>query len=420
MKRRVILILAVVLALFASTFANSFRSVSAQGKSLTVWMTGSDDDATAFKAAADLWSKTSKVDVNVQAVSWGDAYAKMLAAVTSGSGPDIITGGLSFGIQLGAKGGMVDLAAKYPDDVAAIKKAANEGIWTSLVSTDGKTFAVPYDLTVQLFYYRPDILQKAGIKEAPKTWEELTAAVEAVRKLNGGKGGLQFGWGNNDWIAYFPFLYQNGGDFYSADCKEVVVNDEKGVGALKAFAKFYTDYGAPTDASDPLTPFADGTYPMLIDGSWELGSIDTSKPEIKGKWAVALLPAGPAKKSTAFIGGRGIGIMSFSKSPDDAMSLIKYMYTKDASKAIIDVAVSKNAIFFPPATEFQDLMPLGDNLKAVQAQLADAIGPPNCAGFEETNKDLTTQIQNVVLKGADAQDALDTAADSMKTGLSAQ
>src|SRR5262245_51292773 len=108
MKRNHLLALAIMVAMIAAIAGTPFQSAQAQGKALVVWMTGSDDDATAFKAAADLWAKKSGGSVTVEAVSWSDAYAKMLAAATSGQGPDLITGGLSFGIQLGAKGGMVN------------------------------------------------------------------------------------------------------------------------------------------------------------------------------------------------------------------------------------------------------------------------------------------------------------------------
>jgi spermidine/putrescine-binding protein len=52
MKRHITLF--VVLALLCAAIAIPATGVRAQEKTLTVWITGSDDDATVFKAMSDL------------------------------------------------------------------------------------------------------------------------------------------------------------------------------------------------------------------------------------------------------------------------------------------------------------------------------------------------------------------------------
>ena len=79
------------------------------------------------KNAAAGWEAATGNTVTVEAVDWGTAHAKILTAATSGEGPDIMTGGLSWGIEFGELGGMIDLNAQYPDDVAVIQAADNPG-----------------------------------------------------------------------------------------------------------------------------------------------------------------------------------------------------------------------------------------------------------------------------------------------------
>jgi multiple sugar transport system substrate-binding protein len=352
-------------------------------------------------------------------VSWSDVGAKNLAAVAGGSGPDIYTGGLSMGIQLGAKGGVLDLAKQYPDDVAAMQKVANKGTWDSIVDVNGALYGVPYDLTLQLLMYRTDVLAAAGVKAAPTTWDEFVAAIKAVRDANGGKGGLVSDWGTSSWLDFSPFLWQADGNFYTPDCKSAIINDENGLKALEFYASLYKDLGTPADASDAATNFANGTYPLWLTGNWNAGSIDTAKPEVKGKWSVAVLPAGPTGKNTAFIGGRVIGIMGYSKNADSAWDLIKFMYTEDGAKAMIAKAEEKSALFFPAVNDFVKFTTKLDAtaLTAIKSQLDDSQGPPNCPGFEEKNKDVTTAIQNVLFKDGDPQEALDASADALDAGL---
>ena len=66
-----------------------------------------------------------------------------------------------------------------------------------------------------------------------------------------------------------------------------------------------------------------GEYPIGQTGNWALFGIPAGRPKLEGKWAIAALPAGPSKKRTAFIGGRVIGIMSYSKNQDAAANFLR-------------------------------------------------------------------------------------------------
>ena len=83
---------------------------SAATKSLVVWATGDDASTKVTQAAAKVFMRQNPgVKVTVQTIGWGDGYAKILAAAAAKKGPDVITGGLSWGISLGQKGALADL-----------------------------------------------------------------------------------------------------------------------------------------------------------------------------------------------------------------------------------------------------------------------------------------------------------------------
>src|SRR5512145_3225405 len=135
MKHKIALLLAVLMVV--SMVGGNVQRSSAQdgGKEILVWMTGGEVDAQIFQAAADLWAEQTGNTVTVEPIDWSSAHARMLTAAASGEGPDIITGGLSWGIEFGELGGMVDLNAGYPDDIAAMQESENAGMWSSIVST---------------------------------------------------------------------------------------------------------------------------------------------------------------------------------------------------------------------------------------------------------------------------------------------
>ncbi len=394
-------------------------AVSNEPVKLVLWSTGDDNDVKILGEAARLFmAKHPNVTVEIQPISWSDAHAKMLAAATSGTGPDIITGGLSWGIEFGKLGGMIDMKAQYPELEAEIEKIAHPQVMASIKSPEGEVYGVQWDLTTMMMYYRPDVLKEVtGSDKAPATWEEYTAALEKLQAA-GKKGGL-LQWGNTQWLQYFNFLYAAGGSLYDSGCTKATVNSPEGLTSLKFFADLYTKYKFPTDASpDMETGLATGDYPLGISGSWVAGGLDISHPEIAGKWALAPLPAGPSGKRTSFIGGRVMGIMSYSKNADVAMQFIRSIYTDETIAAMSAMAKSLNVVYIPPSVNYVDkIQAAPSTVDAIRVTLLDSMGPPNCLGWEESSKTLEQAIQEVILNGADPQKALDTGAAAMDAAL---
>ena len=52
-------------------------------------------------------------------------------------------------------------------------------------TVDGKLVALPAFTDAPALYYRKDLLDQAGVKKVPTTWDELLSAIEAVRRLPG-------------------------------------------------------------------------------------------------------------------------------------------------------------------------------------------------------------------------------------------
>ena len=402
----------------AATTAAAAAGPKVAPGNLTVWAVGSEDDAKVFQSAADAFGKANPgVKVTIQPVSWDDAHAKDLTAATSGQGPDMITGGLSWGIEFGTKGAMVDLAAKYPDVVSNIKKLAQPGIYNAVATLDGKIYGVPSDLTVMMMYYRTDLLKAVGIEKLPTTWDELTTAITKLQAT--GSKGYAESWGNTSWLGWYGFLYGAGGSLYDAKCTKVNVNSPEAVKSLQFYSELYSKYKAPTDSTvDFEGGFEKGDYPILMQGNWDITGLESGHPGVKGKWAAAPIPAGPSGKKTAFIGGRMIGIMNFSKNQDTAAAFINYLYSDEAATMTSNKAAELSALWLPPRVDMVSKLQIPDDRKAaLTAQLNDAGGPPNCKGWEESQNTLDKKVQEVILSKADPQKALDEAAGVMTQNL---
>ena len=394
---------------------------AAAKQTLTVWATGGDADAAVMKAAGKAFEDANPgVTVKVEAISWGDGYAKVLAAAAAKKGPDVFTGGLSWGISAGNKGALADLrtlgVASY------VQPKVPSQIYKALVGYKStKVYAVPFDLTLMMMFYDKTTLSKAGITSAPKTIADFNAAADKL-KAAGVATPVYNEWGNADWLGFFSWLYSSGGTLYDAQCK-VTINNAKGVAALTQYKKLYSDFGAPKPGVADWSMndnIKNGKYGIGFSGNFQASGYYTYYKDYKN-WSVAPVPAAPGSKSVAFIGGRGVSIMGYAKPAQQqlAAKFIKTLYDRSVVRQMNLVGAAQNAIFLSPVISNADTIDAypADVLATIKSQLKDAQGPPNCNGWEDSQAGVTTALQSFLFGSATAKAALDEAAAVMKSKL---
>ncbi len=394
---------------------------AAAKKTLTVWATGGDGDAAVMKAAGTAYENAHPgVTVKVEAISWGDGYAKVLAAAAARKGPDVFTGGLSWGISAGNKGALADLRALGVANYVQPKVPAQ--IYKALVGYKAtKVYAVPFDLTLMMMFYDKTTLSKAGITSAPETVDEFNAAAAKLAAA-GVATPVYNEWGNADWLGFFSWLYSMGGSLYDAKCN-VTINNSKGVAALTQYKKLYSDFKAPKPGVADWSMndnIKQGKYGIGFSGNFQASSYYTYYKDYKN-WAVAPVPAAAGSKSVAFIGGRGISVMGYASSSQQKLGadFIKSLYDSDVVKAMNVVGAAQNSIFLSPVIDNADTIAAypADVLKTIKSQLKDAQGPPNCNGWEDSQAGVTTALQSFLFGSSSAKAALDDAAAVMKSKL---
>lgn len=413
-------VISVAVAVAAGAVISAPANSATKTTTLTVWSTGGDADALVLGAAGKAFEAANpNVKVKVEAIGWGDGYAKVLAAAASKSGPDVFTGGLSWGISAGEKGALTDLR---PLGIAtSIQPKVPAQIYKALIGyKSSKVYAVPYDLTLMMMFYDKTTFKDAGITSAPKTIAEFNAAAAKLKATAGVKNAVYNEWGNGDWLGFFSWLYSSGGSFYDAKCN-VTINNATAVSALTQYKKLYTDFDAPKPGVADWSMndnIKSGKYGIGFSGNFQASGYYTYFKDYKN-WAVAPVPAAPGKKSVAFIGGRGISIMGHISATKKRLSanFIKSLYDVNVVKAMNKVGAANNAIFLSPVIDFADTIEAypADVLATIKSQLKDAQGPPNCVGWEDSQSDVTAAITKYLFGSTSADDALDAAAKAMKS-----
>ncbi len=166
------------------------------------WWVGFEKD---FEAANE------NIDLVVDVVSWNDIYTVVNTRIANGEAPDILN---------------IDVFADYQADgmLLPAKDYVSEETYAKMYPAfleqsvvDGTVWAVPDLASARAMYYNKDLLDAAGVA-VPTTWDELTAACEALKAANADV----YPWGidmttDEGQAAFAYYTWNNGGDFTDAN-----------------------------------------------------------------------------------------------------------------------------------------------------------------------------------------------------------
>jgi ABC-type glycerol-3-phosphate transport system substrate-binding protein len=380
--------------------------------SITIWHTGGEDQIPILESLGAAFEAEHGVALKVQVLDWADAHAKVLTAIQRSDGPDIFTGGLSWAIEFGELGGMVNLRDYEIDNLEA---HVLPNLWSSIESPGDALYGVPLNMTTYAMYFRTDILADNGL-EVPSTWDEMDAVIAALQAA-GYERPFVSTWAPLSWLDWFNYQHQAGGSLYSADCSQVTVDSPEVVAGTAYWAARFAEQNVPTDEPDLGAGFEAGEYVLATGGTWQYDTLATGFPQLDGLWSSAPLPSGPGGGGS-FIGGNIMGVLAQSKAPGTAAAFIDFAYSDAGIAAVLDAAAQNNALWLPPRSD----KVVDTHLDEVSAFALTEIfetsaGPPNCKGWEQSQADVERALQSIVLEGASVEDALAQAKAVMEANL---
>jgi multiple sugar transport system substrate-binding protein len=142
---------------------------------LVIWNWGSADDAAqAYQDDVVEAFNEEHPDVEVEIVSqpFDQYYTLLGSAIEAGTGPDLAL--FNGGTQLKSR---TDMLTPVTDQLADLEDTLAG--WPAF-QADGETYSAPMFLQGFPIYYNKAIFEAAGIQEPPTTWDELSAACEAI------------------------------------------------------------------------------------------------------------------------------------------------------------------------------------------------------------------------------------------------
>lgn len=286
---------------------------------INVW--GMGEEAKSLPAFAEQFTKENpNITVNVQALPWNQGHEKLLTAIASKKGPDVIQMGTSWVPEFAEAKALTDLTPyleHYPElnpdnfYAGAVESSQYKGTYVGS----------PWYVETRVLFYRTDLLQQVGYEAAPATWEELSDAAQKLAARGEGKYGMSID--PKEQSLGFMFSRQNGAKWFTEN-NEPNFADPKFVEAVEYLNSFYQNGSAPKDLGLDIIPaFKEGILPMFISGPWNIKMIREQAPEIEGKWAVAVLPK--KENNISLLGGSNLSVFEYSQNKDAAVKFVAFM-----------------------------------------------------------------------------------------------
>ncbi|WP_073946561.1 extracellular solute-binding protein [Streptomyces kebangsaanensis] len=286
----------------------------ADAKELTVWLTvdAQNNWPELVKAADDAVTKKHPgLKIKHEYYGWPDKNTKLDAVLATDKAPDVVEMGNTEMLGYMVKGAFAPVdPAKFSGSDAWL-----DGLKAS-VTYDGKTYGVPYYAGGRVANWRKDVFAAAGVKSAPKTYQELTAGLDKVQKKQGDKFSAWYQ-PTRDWYAAMSFVYDAGGSIAKEEggrWKADLSSPEslKGLDEFKNVVGKYMHGDKTKDESDRHIVYGQGKSGMIFGAAWEGAASAAPENDKTGKLKDNnenfVMPGPSGKNMPVFLGGSDLAI----------------------------------------------------------------------------------------------------------------
>lgn len=398
-KKLLLLGLTSVLSLGTLAACGSGGNDDKKDEVLNIW--GMGEEVKQLSKMTDKFTEETGIEVKIQSLPWSNAHDKLLTAVASKSGPDVLQMGTTWMPEFQKAGALSDMT-KYIEKYDNLK---SDNFYHGSVETtqfDGKSYGIPWAAETRVLFYRTDVLESVGYSEAPKTWDELEDAAKKLSERGDDKYGINID--AKEQTLGFMFARQNGSELLDGD--KPLFNEAPFTEAVEYLNNFIQKGYAPKEdlGLDVSQTFSgDAMVPMFISGPWMAKAVKDTVPDVEGKWAIAPLPA--KENNISSMGGSNLTIFEYSNKKDDAAKFIDFMAEPDNQLEWMELTDA-----LPTATKaWEDDKLKNDPIYSVfNEQLNNSEPMPLIPEFEEIAQNYLKHFEQIYLGGNDVQTEMDS------------
>ncbi|MER7172370.1 extracellular solute-binding protein [Streptomyces mesophilus] len=235
-----------------------------------------------FEAA----NKDYKVDVEV--INWNDIDAKVKTMIQTGDEPDLLqTGGYADKVA-------DDLLYEAKDVLSPETQKLIIPAFAKAGEVKGTQYGIPFVSSARVMFYNKDVLKKAGVAEAPKTWDEVAATAQKIKDKKAADTPYALPLGPEEAQGETMMWELGNGGGYTDESGKYTINSPQNVETFQWLQDNLVKKGltyenpASTDRKTAFADFAAGKvgmlngHPSLVSMAKE-GKVDYGVAPIPGK-----------------------------------------------------------------------------------------------------------------------------------------
>lgn len=313
-----------------SPVMNEAVDVKNSDGALTVWI---NKPSQYVEALRELTAQTFTEQTGIDVVySIMPDEKKITLANSTGSNPDIALGLSYYRPAEFAMRGMAKNLLEFDDFLDWYGDEYNLEALAPLAYEDG-IYGASETQDFYVLFYRTDILESLGL-EVPDTWDDVKQMMPALhRNAMNFNLPLANNVGYKSFEATGAFLFQNGGDYYSADGFTSNFRDPNTLKGLREMTDLYKVYGLIQNVPNFFNAFRSGSVPIGVSNFSTYLQLQMSAPELVGRWDIALVPGTVQEDKTIarYYSADATSAMIFSNTcmPEESYKFLKWWLSSD-------------------------------------------------------------------------------------------
>ncbi|MBZ6391011.1 MAG: extracellular solute-binding protein [Pantoea dispersa] len=346
------------------------------------------------------------VQVNLEFVPYEALHDKIVAARgAGGNGYDVVL----FDAIWPAEFSKFDLLQDVSSRISADGK---EKIFPGAMNTvvfKGKTLGMPWILDTKYLYYNKAMLEKAGIKDLPQTWQQVMDDARIIKQKNIVKYPLVWSWSQAEALVcdYTTLVSGFGGKFYNNG--KLDFSTPASLQAVKLM-KNSLDEGLTNPASreyleeDVRKAFSNGDAAFALNWTYMYNMAnDAKQSKVAGQVGIMPAPGDAPNRFGAVNGSMGLGIAKGSSHPEQAWQYISYMTSQPVQNkyATLSLPIWKSSYQDPAVSKNQESL-----IAAADKSLNVMLSRPETADYSRLSNTLQQQLQQVLVGSATPEAAM--------------
>lgn len=300
----------------------------------------------------------------------------------------------------------------------------------SYYTLDGQFTSMPWNSSSPILYSNTAILAAAGIETPPATWQEVEAACETIMALAEAPQGCitwpNHGWFFEQWVAQQDGAYANNDNGRAERATEILLNSEAGLAVANWWQGmynkgFYIYSGVQRDWTATEQAIQTGSTAMIITSSADAANITNAAGENGIEIVTSRMPYnGETGWTGNLIGGASLWLVGGLDAVVEDGALGFMLYLNNAENA----ADWHRVTGYLPITygavevlEAEGWFETNPNFRTAFDQINDSTVTVATSGallgtFRETRDIVTQTMENLMLAGGDAAEAMAAASEA--------